>query len=54
VVVPPEVVSGIAALDEAPVLLVDDLAGSRWTLTVATRALRRAAAGDVLPFVLAG
>lgn len=36
-----------------PVLLVDDLADSRWTLTVAGRELRRAGAGAVLPFVLA-
>ena len=36
-----------------PVLLVDDLADSRWTLTVAARLLRRAGATDVLPFVLA-
>jgi ATP-dependent DNA helicase RecQ len=36
-----------------PVLLVDDVADTRWTLTVAGRALRRAGATDVLPFVLA-
>ena len=36
-----------------PVLLVDDMADSRWTLTVAARLLRRAGATDVLPFVLA-
>ena len=35
------------------VLLVDDLVDSRWTLTVAARALRRAGSGPVLPFVLA-
>ncbi|GAA1058404.1 ATP-dependent DNA helicase RecQ [Agromyces luteolus] len=35
------------------VLLVDDLADSRWTLTVAARELRRAGATDVLPFALA-
>ncbi|MEI5584100.1 MULTISPECIES: RecQ family ATP-dependent DNA helicase [unclassified Agromyces] len=35
------------------VLLVDDLADSRWTLTVAARTLRQAGATDVLPFVLA-
>ncbi|MFJ2368851.1 DEAD/DEAH box helicase [Microbacterium sp. NPDC087665] len=35
------------------VLLVDDLADSRWTLTVAARTLRRAGATEVLPFVLA-
>jgi ATP-dependent DNA helicase RecQ len=42
----------LAELD-GPVLLVDDLADSRWTLTVAGRALRRAGASAVLPFVLA-
>jgi ATP-dependent DNA helicase RecQ len=36
-----------------PVLLVDDLADSRWTLTLAARELRRAGATAVLPFVLA-
>ncbi|MDU0312415.1 RecQ family ATP-dependent DNA helicase [Phycicoccus sp. M110.8] len=36
-----------------PVLLVDDLASSRWTLTVAAQVLRRAGARGVLPFVLA-
>lgn len=35
------------------VLLVDDQADSRWTLTVAARTLRAAGATDVLPFVLA-
>lgn len=38
---------------QGPVLLVDDLADSRWTLTVASRALRRAGAEGVLPLVLA-
>ena len=36
-----------------PVLLVDDLADSRWTVTVAGRTLRRAGAEAVLPFALA-
>jgi len=36
-----------------PVLLVDDVADSRWTLTVAARLLRRAGAQAVLPFALA-
>ena len=36
-----------------PVLLVDDLVDSRWTVTVAARALRRAGAPAVLPFALA-
>ena len=37
----------------APVLLVDDLADSRWSLTIAGRELRRCGATAVLPFVLA-
>jgi ATP-dependent DNA helicase RecQ len=37
---------------DGPVLLVDDLADSRWTLTVAARELRRAGATGVLPFVV--
>ncbi len=41
------------ALPAGPVLLVDDLADSRWTITVAGRELRRADAASVLPFVLA-
>ena len=40
-------------LGGGPVLLVDDLADSRWTLTVAGRELRMAGADAVLPFVLA-
>lgn len=36
-----------------PVLLVDDLVDSRWTLTVAARELRAAGAPAVLPFALA-
>lgn len=40
-------------IPDGPVLLVDDLADSRWTLTVAARTLRRAGASEVLPFVLA-
>jgi ATP-dependent DNA helicase RecQ len=44
-----------AALHEyrGPVLLVDDVVDSRWTLTVAARALRLAGVDDVLPFALA-
>jgi ATP-dependent DNA helicase RecQ len=38
---------------DGPVLLVDDLADSRWTLTVAARELRLAGAPAVLPFALA-
>ncbi|WP_410814387.1 DEAD/DEAH box helicase [Micromonospora sp. 067-2] len=36
-----------------PVLLVDDLVDSGWTMTMVTRALRRAGAPDVLPLALA-
>ncbi|MEO6828160.1 MAG: recombinase RecQ, partial [Microbacteriaceae bacterium] len=36
-----------------PILLVDDLVDSRWTLTVAGCLLRSAGAGAVLPFALA-
>ena len=40
-------------LPTGPVLLVDDLVDSRWTMTVAARELRRAGAPAVLPFALA-
>lgn len=36
-----------------PVLLVDDLVDSRWTMTVVTAALRCAGSGPVFPFALA-
>ena len=52
IVVPAEVATQVAALD-GPVLLVDDLVSSRWTLTIAGRALRLAGAPAVLPFALA-
>ena len=45
----------VAAADLVPpgaVLLVDDVASSRWTLTTAGAALRQAGAGPVLPLVL--
>ena len=38
---------------EGPVLLVDDLVDSRWTLTSAARTLRAAGAPAVLPFAVA-
>ncbi len=38
---------------EAAVLLVDDFADSRWTITVAARQLRAAGATSVMPFTLA-
>ncbi|WP_028047294.1 ATP-dependent DNA helicase RecQ [Cellulomonas sp. URHE0023] len=40
-------------LAPGPVLLVDDLVDSRWTVTVAARALRASGASAVLPFALA-
>jgi ATP-dependent DNA helicase RecQ len=47
--------SGLPELGElgGPVLLVDDLVDSGWTLTVAARLLRRAGAPAVLPLALA-
>jgi ATP-dependent DNA helicase RecQ len=36
-----------------PVLLVDDLVNSGWTMTVAARLLRQAGARAVLPLALA-
>ncbi|WP_185975731.1 RecQ family ATP-dependent DNA helicase [Tessaracoccus rhinocerotis] len=51
-VVPPQMADALPGLG-GPVLLVDDLADSRWTLTVAARLLRRAGASSVLPLVLA-
>ncbi len=49
----PELVTALNSYAGRPVLLVDDLADSRWTLTVAGRTLRRAGASAVLPFTLA-
>ena len=49
--VPPAIAGALAGLD-GPVLLVDDLVDSRWTVTVAGRLLRTAGAGAVLPFAL--
>ena len=51
-VVGPELAAALAGVN-GPVLLVDDLVSSRWTLTVAGRALRQAGASTVLPFALA-
>ena len=36
-----------------PVLLVDDIMDSRWTLTLAGRLLKQSGSGDVFPFTLA-
>ena len=46
---------GTAGIDlpTGPVLLVDDLIDSRWTVTVAAKALREAGTSAVLPFGLA-
>jgi ATP-dependent DNA helicase RecQ len=51
-VVGPDLAAALEGAD-GPVLLVDDLVSSRWTLTVAGRALRQAGARGVLPFALA-
>jgi ATP-dependent DNA helicase RecQ len=46
-----EVANG--AVPDGPVLLIDDLADSKWTITVVARTLRLAGAGPVQPFALA-
>ena len=48
----PDLAQQLAGL-RGPVLLVDDLVDSRWTMTVAARALRLAGADAVLPLALA-
>ena len=48
-----ELIAGLAAHAGQPILLVDDRADSRWTVTVAGRLLRRNGASAILPFVLA-
>ncbi|MGW4679163.1 DEAD/DEAH box helicase [Micromonospora taraxaci] len=50
--VPAELADALVGLD-GPVLLVDDLIDSGWTMTLVARALRRAGAPDVLPLALA-
>ncbi|WP_229074027.1 RecQ family ATP-dependent DNA helicase [Actinoplanes sp. DH11] len=50
--VPPELAAGLAD-HSGPLLLVDDLVDSGWTMTLAGRALRRAGADAVLPLALA-
>ncbi len=52
-VVGSELQAALAAVQGQPVMLIDDLTDSRWTLTVAGRALRQAGVGAVLPLVLA-
>jgi ATP-dependent DNA helicase RecQ len=51
-VVSPELADGIAA-HPGPLLLVDDLVDSGWTMTLAGRALRQAGADSILPLALA-
>jgi ATP-dependent DNA helicase RecQ len=48
----PDLATAVRSTD-GPLLLVDDLVDSRWTLTVAVRELRRAGADEVLPLALA-
>jgi ATP-dependent DNA helicase RecQ len=50
--VPSEVAGALSTLG-GPVLLVDDLVDSGWTMSLAGRALRRAGAEGVLPLTLA-
>jgi ATP-dependent DNA helicase RecQ len=50
--VPADVADRLRSL-HGPVLLVDYVADTRWSLTVAARALRHVGASSVLPFVLA-
>jgi ATP-dependent DNA helicase RecQ len=50
-VVPDDLQQALAGLS-GPVLLVDDLVDSRWTIAVASRELRLAGADAVLPFAL--
>lgn len=49
--VPPAMAQSLDSL-AGPVLLVDDLIDSRWTMTVAGRLLRRSGADSVLPMAL--
>jgi len=51
--VPEDVAAAVKALDGAPVLLVDDLIASGWTMTVVARLLRLSGSGPVLPLALA-
>jgi len=50
--VPPDLAAALSTLD-GPILLVDDLVDSGWTMVLAGRALRRAGASAVLPLALA-
>lgn len=48
----PSLASRLASL-AGPILLIDDLVDSRWTLTIAGRALRLAGAPSIYPLALA-
>ena len=48
----PDLAGALTGVD-GPVLLVDDLVSSRWSLTIAGRALRLAGADGILPLALA-
>jgi ATP-dependent DNA helicase RecQ len=52
-VVGPELETALGSLQGGSVMVIDDIVDSRWTLTVAGRALRQAGAGAVIPLVLA-
>ncbi|GAA3274419.1 RecQ family ATP-dependent DNA helicase [Paenarthrobacter aurescens] len=52
-IVGPELAQALAGTGGQPVLLVDDIIDSRWTMTVSARALRHAGVGAVLPLALA-
>ena len=43
----------VGVLPDGPLLLVDDVADSRWTLTVVGAVLRAAGSGPVFPLALA-
>jgi ATP-dependent DNA helicase RecQ len=45
--------AGLLTTVEGPVLLVDDLIDTGWTMTMAARVLRQAGATEVLPFAVA-
>jgi ATP-dependent DNA helicase RecQ len=49
----PALAAELTPLAGRPVLLVDDLVDSRWTMTIAGRSLRNAGVSSVLPFALA-
>ena len=49
----PELATALEGVAGRPILLVDDLVDSRWTITVTGRLLRGAGASAVLPFSLA-